>query len=100
MEDNLETGLEKVFGGSFASMSGDKSSSIASVAGELDAGKSASSVPSDLAKVIRELSRSAMENYNDAQEALKKGNWAKYGESLERMKKDLEKLAEKSKGIQ
>ena len=100
MEDNLETGLEKVFGGNFSSMSNEKASTSAAAKEESDTGKSDSAVPSDVAKAIRELSRSAMENYNNAQEALRKGNWTKYGESLERMKKDLEKLAEKSKGIQ
>ena len=100
MEDNLETGLEKVFGGNFSSMSNEKASTTAAATIDSDAGKNVSAVPSDVAKAIRELSRSAMENYNNAQEALRKGNWTKYGESLERMKKDLEKLAEKSKGIQ
>lgn len=99
MEDNLEDGLEKIFGGNFASFTSDKRSAEAAVNASAESEKGASAVSSEVAKAIRELSRSAMENYNNAQDALKKGNWAKYGESLERLKKDLEKLSEKSKGI-
>jgi hypothetical protein len=98
MEDNLESGLEKIFGAGVAT-AGEKAIT-ATMASVSESTKSASAVSPELAKAIRDLSRSAMENYNNAQDALKKGNWAKYGESLERMKKDLEKLAEKSKGLQ
>lgn len=100
MEDNLENGLEKIFGGNFAAFNREKRAVSASEERTSAALKSDALIPSETAKAIRELSRSAMENYNNAQDALKKGNWAKYGESLERLRKDLEKLAEKSKGIQ
>ncbi len=100
MEDNLETGLEKIFGGSITPGGTDKSAVTAAVSTAEELSKGVSAVSSDLAKSIRDLSRSAMENYNNAQDALKKGNWTRYGESLERLKKDLEKLAEKSKGLQ
>ena len=98
MEDNLEDGLEKIFGGNFAAFNKDiHSAESAAIASEVTA---ATGLSSEAAKAVRELSRSAMDNYNNAQDALKKGDWAKYGEYLERLKKDLEKLAERSKGMQ
>ncbi|HND78587.1 MAG TPA: hypothetical protein PLN79_14970, partial [bacterium] len=55
-----------------------------------------SGLSSDQSRALRELSRSAMQNYNNAQDALKRGDWAKYGEFLERLKRDLDKLNEQS----
>ncbi|KAB2880314.1 UPF0182 family protein [bacterium] len=99
MEDNLENGLEKIFGGNFAAFNRDKQSAESAEAASSVTDKNVAAISSETAKAIRDLSRSAMDNYNNAQDALKKGNWTKYGESLERLKKDLEKLSERSKGI-
>jgi uncharacterized membrane protein (UPF0182 family) len=96
MEDNLEMGLEKIFGSSLSDLNKEKAAAI----GEgkaVDLSKNLAGVSGEAIKAIRELSRLAMEDYTNAQEALKKGNWAKYGEHLDKLKKDLEKLMEKSK---
>jgi uncharacterized membrane protein (UPF0182 family) len=42
---------------------------------------------------IENLTRSAMEHYNRAQEYLRNGRWAKYGEEIEALRKVLEELS-------
>jgi hypothetical protein len=36
---------------------------------------------------------SALDHYNRAQEALREGDWATYGEEMEAMKRDLDEIA-------
>ncbi len=80
MEDNLEAGLEKIFG------------RIGSAKIEKLATNVSKSEKQEVS--AKNLSRSAMKNYNDAQEALRKGDWAKYGQLLEQLKRDLEQLVQ------
>lgn len=93
MEDNLEIGLNKIFGG----LSDLKIGMIETA--NLQTAVEGKNIPGDILKVIKSLSRSAMDNYNNAQDALKKGNWAKYGEELEKLRKDLERLVKESGGM-
>jgi uncharacterized protein len=43
-----------------------------------------------------QLSRSALDHYEKAQKALKSGNWARYGEELDLLKKDLDVLVKQT----
>lgn len=82
MEDNLEIGLSRIFGrgaGVVAEVSTVKTAVEKDVAG----GES---------RQIREWIRSAIDHYNQAQDAVRKGDWAKYGEYMDRMKRDLDLL--------
>jgi uncharacterized protein len=45
---------------------------------------------------VRELSRAAMDVYNRAIEAQRRGDWAKYGEEIEKLKKELDALVKES----
>ena len=88
MEDNLDIGLQRVFGYSleedtFASGVGQDATDL--VSGLETAGKS-------IDASIRNLSKTALGHYTKAQEYLKAGDWANYGEELERLEKILRKL--------
>jgi uncharacterized protein len=45
---------------------------------------------------VLELSRSAMSAYNNALRAQREGDWARYGEEIEKLKKELEELVEEA----
>ncbi len=45
---------------------------------------------------VRELSRSAMESYNRAIEAQRSGNWSRYGDEIEKLRKELDALIKES----
>jgi uncharacterized protein len=45
---------------------------------------------------VRELSRAAMDAFNRAIDAQKSGDWARYGEEIEKLKKDLDELVRES----
>ncbi len=83
MEDNLEDGLEKIFGNVSAIKNETKTHKTLT-----EKNAKSDNEPSK----TRDLARAAMKNYNDAQDALKKGDWTKYGEFLEKLKRDLERL--------
>ncbi|MGA7731304.1 MAG: UPF0182 family protein [Chloroflexia bacterium] len=42
---------------------------------------------------VEEITQSALDHYNRAQEALRRGDWTTYGEEIEAMKRDLDELA-------
>jgi uncharacterized protein len=84
MEATLEEALLKVFRGT------------------AEAAPSASPQPrtatgaDQVTRGIRDISRSAMEAYNRAVEAQRNGDWARYGQELEKMKKELEAIVRES----
>ncbi len=43
---------------------------------------------------VEEITQSALDHYNRAQEALKRGDWTTYGEEIDAMKADLDELAQ------
>ncbi len=89
MEDNLELGLARIFGRAAAVSA---SSTVSEV--------KRSTLPDDKATLdmrpLRNLARSAIDHYNQAQDAVRRGDWAKYGEMMERVKQDLDRLLESS----
>lgn len=90
MEDNLEAGLAKLFGGVNY---GERPTT---------SGRLASEQPKDAQsdnrlEAIRTLSASAMQNYQKAQEALRNGQWSKYGEFIDKLRQDLEAMNLRSK---
>lgn len=95
MEDNLEIGLEKIFGLGVAGRQ-----TLASVAVDLKALEKTALTTGRVPLAIRDLSRSAMNSYNAAQDAIRKGDWKKYGEELEKLRKDLEKLVDQTQDVQ
>ena len=44
-------------------------------------------------RTVEELTHSALDHYNRAQEALRRGDWTTYGEEIEAMKRDLDEIA-------
>lgn len=50
--------------------------------------------PEKDAGTVAQLAREAMSHYNQARQYLKDGNWTKYGEELDMMKKNLERLVQ------
>jgi hypothetical protein len=85
METTLELSLRQVFRGSVPAAADGTIPQIA---------KPGDSPPA--AKGIRELSRSAMKIYNNAVSAQRSGDWARYGEEIDRLKKELEALVKES----
>lgn len=89
MDNNLESGLEKIFGYSLAG----EASAVVDPSLEDVKAIAAGAPGKAISSSIRNLASSAMKHFNQAQQYLKEGNWAKYGEELEFLKKDLKKLA-------
>lgn len=85
MESTLEAALLRVF------QAGTPTKGPAA-AGQMEGSQVRVSGP----KNLRELSRSAMEIYNRAIDAQKSGNWARYGEEIEKLKKELDALVKES----
>ncbi|MFZ1729071.1 MAG: UPF0182 family protein [Bacteroidota bacterium] len=85
METTLEQSLRQVFRGS--------------VPVEADGAVPQVIKPGDMppaTKGIRELSRSAMNSYNNAIAAQRSGDWARYGEEIELLKKELEAIVKEA----
>jgi uncharacterized membrane protein (UPF0182 family) len=85
MESTLEESLRRVF------RSGATSEEQAAAAKLGDA--PAEGMP---VRTIRELSRKAMQFYDDALTAQRQGDWTRYGENIELLKKELEQLVKES----
>ncbi|HPZ07349.1 MAG TPA: UPF0182 family protein, partial [Candidatus Eremiobacteraeota bacterium] len=75
MEDNLEEGINKIFGDVRTSRMADSTEN----------------------KSIEYMAREALNHYEKAQKYIKEGNWAKYGEELEKMKNILTRMIEGEK---
>jgi hypothetical protein len=86
MEDNLELALARIFGGATGKAAVAPSASSAAQA------PSASVLPGfNVDEVIRE----AGQAYEGAQEAMRSGNWAAYGEQMKKLESALKRLQEK-----
>ncbi len=81
METTLEESLRQVF----RARSGEEAETA-------DAAGAAFGTPEPPAEGIRELSRSAMKIFNNAISAQRGGDWARYGQEIDRLKKELEAL--------
>ncbi|MBN1447693.1 MAG: UPF0182 family protein [Bacteroidetes bacterium] len=86
MEPTLEQSLRRVF-----RSQGD----IPAEAGQVLA--DGTSPPAPIVRNMRDLARTAMEYYENAIRAQREGKWARYGEEIEKLKKELEQLVEESK---
>ncbi|MBE0645812.1 MAG: UPF0182 family protein [Bacteroidetes bacterium] len=85
METTLEQSLRQVFRGSVPA---EADGTVPTVVQSQDAQRST--------KGVRELSRSAMKYFNDAISAQRSGDWARYGEEIELLKKELEALVKEA----
>ncbi len=81
MEQTLEESLREVFRGS---------SSTESAGVPTKTGLPIAKLPAE--RSVRELSRAAMNTFNNAISAQRNGDWARYGEEIDRLKKELEAL--------
>jgi hypothetical protein len=81
MEPTLETALERIFGTGTGPKPQVKLPEISTL---------------DPAASIADLAKRASQLYDDAQEKLKNGDWAGYGESLSKLKQTLAEIVEKS----
>lgn len=89
MENSLDEALTKIFGGKVATTDAENYLSKDSKAPEMK--------PVVLSDDINVLSKSALEHYKKAEGYVKNGDWSKYGDELELLRKDLVKMAEQSK---
>jgi uncharacterized protein len=87
MASTLELALARVF--------------VGSVGGEGEGGQIdealVGQVVERVARSLHHISNEALQRYNRAQDHLKQGKWAKYGEEIDALKKDLEELVKESK---
>jgi len=94
MEDNLELGLARIFGRAASTpllaTAGESKSSALDKSQKIDFNPNVAQ--------LQELARLTIDHYNQAQDAVRRGDWAKYGEWMDRVKQDLDKLLEKSGG--
>jgi len=81
MEENLELSLQRIFGGERIR--------------EKIAPKLAEAAPSTREKSLAEIAGEALEHYRKAKEFLRQGNWAGYGEELQKMEESLKALEKK-----
>jgi uncharacterized membrane protein (UPF0182 family) len=84
MEDNLELAIQRIFGGTLI-----KSREPAGV------GAPAPLPAAEKEKSDRQLAVEALGHYRKAQDALRQGNWANYGEEMKRVEKILQDLEKK-----
>lgn len=84
MEPTLEEGLRRVFRGRVAA--------DLPASGESGQISSPAKTESRSERSVRELSRSAKNIYDNAIRAQREGDWSRYGEEIERLKKELEEL--------
>jgi uncharacterized membrane protein (UPF0182 family) len=86
MESSLDNALAKIFGG------------VVSTSENVNTRSSQNEQTTVItATDISTLSRSALDRYLKAEEYMRSGNWAKYGEELELLKKDLMNIVEQSR---
>jgi uncharacterized protein len=83
MEENLETALQRIFGGEQI-----REKATPAVSG---------AAPAEPAKQGKQLISQAVSHYRKAQELLRQGNWAGYGEELKKMESVLTTLEKASK---
>ncbi len=81
MEKTLEQSLRQVFRGSVPA---EADGTVPQIMESADQARSE--------KTVKELSRSAMNAYNNAISAQRNGDWARYGEEIELLKKELEAI--------
>lgn len=81
MEENLEWSLQRIFGGERIR--------------ERLAPKLAEAAPLPREKSLAEIAQEALEHYRKAKESLRQGNWAGYGEELQKMEESLQALEKK-----
>ncbi|MGB9700620.1 MAG: UPF0182 family protein [Thermodesulfobacteriota bacterium] len=81
MEENLELSLQRIFGGERIK--------------ERIAPKLAEAAPPLKEKSLAEIAGEALEHYRKAKEFLRQGNWAGYGEELQKMEESLKALEKK-----
>lgn len=81
MEETLEQSLQKIFGGQFVR--------------EKSTRKEKEQVSAAVRKTDRELAIEALSHYRKAQEYLKQGNWAAYGDEMNRMSEILQSVEKK-----
>ena len=87
MEPSLPEALARLFGPSQAA---------APATAPAAPGQAAAGTSPEVARLVE----SARQHYNAAQAALKEGNWARYGEELQALGADLQKLAEATGSVQ
>ncbi len=94
MEETLAAGLQALFEGEAPSLP----PAARPTAAEVEANEAAASEPANTAKSlvlgddVAVLALAASEHYQAAQEALKKGDWATYGEELRQLEATLDKM--------
>ena len=84
MESSLDNALAKIFGGVVSTVENDNTTTEiqATIISKVD---------------LSALSKSALDRFLKAEDYIRKGNWTKYGEELELLKKDLINIVEQSK---
>ncbi len=82
MEENLETALQRIFGGELM-----REKAAAPVGGER---------PGEAVLPVRQLSAEALSHYRKAQEFLRQGNWTGFGEELKQLGAVLDSLGKTS----
>ena len=87
MESSLDNALAKIFGGTVST------ESVNTNTRNVQDNQNIITLGSDLSA----LSKSALDRFLKAEEYIKAGNWTKYGEELELLKKDLINIVEQSK---
>jgi uncharacterized protein len=87
MEAGLDIALERLFGERVAA-------ARLPVVADLPPGM----LPPDIipTATMREIARQALERYERAQRFLREGNWSRYGEEIDALRRDLQKMAEES----
>ena len=91
MESSLDEALMKIFGGKISTSSYEEIPQE-----ETDKGTIKKTVPSSEI-TLETLSNSAWDHYQKAEKYIKEGKWSNYGEELELLKKDLQKMVELAK---
>ena len=82
MEETLELALQRIFGGELM-----REKEIATVPAAV-----AATAPAVREQTGRELAAEALGHYRKAQEFMRQGNWAAYGDALKKMEESLRKL--------
>jgi len=82
-------------------MKEDLASALAAIFGEIELPKEAMPMPREAVEKgsIQDLAVSVLDQYKTAQKYLKAGDWAEYGQALEKMERMLEELARAAKGV-
>jgi hypothetical protein len=90
MEETLEASLARLFGGPSSDKTQDKTGD------KTQAGDTAAATVADSASPIAAPATQARESYQRAIEAQRAGDWARYGEELQRLGRLLEQMAQSS----